>query len=346
MRPAGPLRIPRKSTRVLAFLAIFACFPLQLGAQTPAAAPSASALSLEEYISELDRASQVVQDSSKDTAALRDFRASLPDSWAVEANGNRFTVDTAWLRDALDSLEKNPPARATVESDAERQLAEMRAAAREMGARNEAENNGAARARLDQILSAREFRGPAGPSWWDVWKARILAWITRQLAKFFRHLGVSRAMGNWIAWSMIIIAALLLAAWAVRLAKRSGRDPRLDLRGAQTVGRDWRRWLDEAASAAKRGDYRAAIHAAYWAAVSRLEETNLLPEDRSRTPRESLRILKRESPEHAPLSRLTRCFELVWYGNREAKPADWSDAMEQLEKIGCPVTSMQATAGS
>ena len=75
----------------------------------------------------------------------------------------------------------------------------------------------------------------------------------------------------------------------------------MDLSGATPVGRDWRRWLREAKEAAGRGDYRAAIHAAYWAAMVRMEEMKTLPEDRSRTPRESLRLIDRGSAAYAPL---------------------------------------------
>jgi hypothetical protein len=104
--------------------------------------------------------------------------------------------------------------------------------------------------------------------------------------------------------------------------------------------------MREARAAAERGDYRAAIHAAYWAAVARLEETKSLPEDRSRTPRESLRLIRRENPAYAPLSQLTRRFELVWYGYRAATAADWTDAMQQLEALGCQRSSTPVISAS
>ena len=91
---------------------------------------------------------------------------------------------------------------------------------------------------------------------------------------------------------------------------------------------------------------RAAIHAAYWAAIVRMEETKSLPEDRSRTPRESLRLIQKESADYPPLVRLTERFELVWYGYRSATDADWSDAMQQLETLGCLRSSTAAISGS
>ena len=71
----------------------------------------------------------------------------------------------------------------------------------------------------------------------------------------------------------------------------------MDLSGTPGAPRGWQHWLREARAAAARGDYRAAIHAAYWAAIAHLEETKSLPEDRARTPRESLRLIRPESAE-------------------------------------------------
>src|SRR5215469_7229330 len=109
----------------------------------------------------------------------------------------------------------------------------------------------------------------------------------------------------------------------------------MDLRGSRPVGPDWRYWAHEAHAAAGTGDYRAAIHAAYWSARTRLEENHLLPEDRSRTPRESLRLVQRTNAAYTPLAQLTRRFELTWYGYREATSADWDDAAKELGTIEC-----------
>jgi len=120
----------------------------------------------------------------------------------------------------------------------------------------------------------------------------------------------------------------------------------LDLSGATPAGRDWHYWAGEARLAAARGNYRAAIHAAYWTAVAQLEENRLLPGDRSRTPRESLRLLQRGSAAFGPLAQLTRRFELTWYGYKTATSADWDDAMKQLEMLECLRSSTRAIASS
>jgi Domain of unknown function (DUF4129) len=109
---------------------------------------------------------------------------------------------------------------------------------------------------------------------------------------------------------------------------------------------DSRLWAKEALAAAERGDYREAIHCAYWAAVVHLEGLGMLKGDRARTPRESLRLLDLHPKEQRLLQEFTGKFELVWYGYRAASAQDWSDARTHLEKMGCLTPSIAATANS
>lgn len=317
--------------------ALAVLFPDPASSQSPNPPAPSRELTLRDYISELDRCSQALKDAAKDTTTLHGFRASLPTEWIVKSDDERYSVSTEWLSTGLEEFEGNPRASASLLLSAEKRIASLRNAARELETASSPRDLGQARSRLDKILSAREFAGLRGPSWWDVVQARIREWLYKQFEKLFGHLGGAKVAGNVIAWGLILTAAILLAVWAVRLSKRGGRNPNMDLRGARPTGQDWHYWMREAAAAAKHNDYRAAIHAAYWAAVSRMEEVNLLPEDRSRTPRESLRLIQRESSQYAPLKKLTHRFELVWYGYRFATAAEWNDAVQQLEKIGCPL---------
>ncbi len=172
------------------------------------------------------------------------------------------------------------------------------------------------------------------------------AWIARHLEKIFGRLGVSESVGNAIAWTLVALVGLLLSFWAVRFILNAARRSEMDLRGSKSVGQDWRYWAREARAAADRGDYRAAIHAAYWTAVAQLEENHLLQEDRSRTPRESLRLLQRTSAAYDPLAHLTRRFEVTWNGYRVATSADWDDVRKQLETLECLRSSTPAIANS
>jgi len=339
---------------MLLLLAIFGAIPARLGSHPADSSPPEQDLSLEEYISTLDRCAAVLSDSGPDagthtamgSTAVHDLRAALPKAWIVHAGEQRYRVETESLAAALSSQENPASAGGALVRQAKQRLAALREAAEAMGRVTPPRDLQRSRAQLDQILKAREFQGAHGPSWLDVLKARIYAWIIRQLLKVSSRVGRSPAIGSTIAWTAVVLAALLLAFWAVRATIRAGSRSEIDLHGASAAGWDWRDWLEAARDAANHGDYRPAIHAAYWAAIARLEETHFLPEDRSRTPRESLRLLKPDSAAYAPMAQMTSRFELVWYGHRAATPADWTDAMQQLETLGCLRSSTPATAGS
>ena len=309
-------------------------------------AASTRPLTLQEYIAELDRCSAVLNNHQSDAAAFRNLRATLPAQWTVADGGQVYTVSTDWLTGALAALRTDTPANNALLTGTRQRLAALRAAAEGLEEQSRSASLQESRAQLDHILSAKEFQNGHGPSWFDLLKARIYDWIGRKLDWILGHFRHGRTIGNVIAWTVIALAALLLALWAVRASLRSGKQTEMDLGGAARPEGGWRDWLRNARAAAERGDYRAAIHAAYWAGVMRLEEVHRLPQDRARTPREALRLIRRESADYAPLAQLTRRFELVWYGYRSATETDWSDAIEQLEKLGCLPSSMPATAAS
>ena len=285
--------------------------------------------------------------AANNPAAIHKLRTELPSEWTIQAGGRESRVKTDWLAAALAEAERSPQTDDIAVQQAKQRLALLREAAEGFSKPPpEVLQAGRPRAQLDHILSAREFQGLHGPSWLDTLKARIYNWIAKQFRKIFGRVSLSPTAGNLIAWTLISLAALLLAYAAVKALLRTGPHSQIDLRGASTGGWGWRDWLRTARAAAERGDHREAIHAAYWAGIARLEETHLLPEDRSRTPRESLRLVKRDNAVFLPLTRLTSRFELIWYGLHAATPADWADAVQQLEALGCLRPSTPAIAGS
>jgi hypothetical protein len=337
--------IVKRAAWALAFAAtLFFLAPAAFSQST--AAPATQPLTAQEYAAELDRCSAVLNNHQSDPAAFRNLRATLPPEWTVADGAQTYTVKTGWLTSALVSLRTDAPANNPLLKETREKLAALRAAADSLAAAPPFSDLQQSRARLDRILSAKEFQTGRGPSWLDLLRARVYDWINRQLERLFGRLGHGRVIGNAIAWSLIALAALLLAFWAVRASLLLGRHTRMDLDPSSRPEGGWRDWLRNARAAAERGDYRVAIHGAYWAGVMRLEDIQRLPQDRARTPREALRLIRRDSDEYAPLAQLTRRFELVWYGYRSATETDWNDAMQQLEKLGCLPSSMPAIAAS
>jgi hypothetical protein len=327
----------------VARLAIPICLVLAFVAQAAASAPES--ISLAEYIAELDRCSAVLARSGSDPAALHQLQMSLPSEWRVRAGSQQYTVAADWLKADLAKAETVHEARSGVEQ-AQREVQSHRQAAQALaqliprGSLEESKDH------LNRILATKEFQALHGPTWFDSLRVRMGDWLVRHIEMLFGRIGHGRAIGNAMAWVVITLSTLLLFLWVVRATARWAAQPEIDLRGASPAGQDSHDWLREARAAAASGDYRSAVHAGYWAAVARLEETELLTVNRSRTPRESLRLIRRDSQEYPPLFELTRRFELVWYGYRSADGVDWSDVIEQLEKLGCLRSSTPAISAS
>ena len=324
-------------------LAIPICLVLAFVAQAAPSPPEP--ISLAEYIAELDRCSAVLASSGSDPAALHQLQMSLPNEWRVRAGSQQYAVAADWLQADLAKAETAHEPRAAV-AQAQREIQSHRQAAQALAQVIPRGNLEESQAHLNRILAAKEFQALHGPTWFDSLRARMGDWLVRHIEMLFGRIGHGHAIGNAMAWVVITLSVLLLFLWAVRATARWAGQPEIDLRGASQAAKDSHDWLREARAAAARGDYRSAVHAGYWAAVARLEEAELLTENRSRTPRESLRLIRRDSQEYASLSELTRRFELVWYGYRSADGADWSDVIEQLEKLGCLRYSTPAISAS
>jgi Domain of unknown function (DUF4129) len=337
----------RTSRYSLARFVIVVAFILAAGQRAGAAPDSTQAVSLQDYISTLDRCSSTLANSGTNPAAIHNLRMSLPDHWTVSAGNQSYAVSADWLSSGLARVETAKHDPKLEVRLIEEQIAAHREAAQAL-ARVDSSSRGLdeSKSQLNRILAAKEYQSIHGPTWWDLMLGRVWSWIRRQFEKLFERFSPTHSIGNVIAWTVIVIVGLLLLVWAVRATSRLGARPEMDLRGANATGQDSAYWLRQAREAAARSDYRAAIHAAYWAAIARMEEAKLLSENRSRTPRESLRLLRRESAEYAPLLQLTRRFELVWYGYRAADSTDWSDAVKQLENLGCLRSSTPAISAS
>jgi hypothetical protein len=148
----------------------------------------------------------------------------------------------------------------------------------------------------------------------------------------------SGATGNvmhGIVYTLVGLAVLLMVLWTVRNLRRKEEDAPREIMPFAPSAKNWRTWLAEARQSAEAQDWRNAIHLAYWAGISSLEAGGAWKPNRARTPREYLRLLGTRSPNHRPLTALTRKFEVVWYGKRDAGEADFQETLVQLEQLGC-----------
>lgn len=319
--------------------------PCSAAAEHAAANSPAPELSVAEFRDQLDHYLSQVEGLKSGGAAVQEFRRSLPASWIVRDAGQRFEIATARIQASLDLLEKSGKSPEPAVREIHEQLFALRQeVAGEASASNiEAEE---VSSRLKDILSRREFRGVQPETAMQRAKKWLLDQVLRALSYALGKIPMDSISGQVLIWVLIAIVFIFLALLLRRTLQSSMRDTSMQLGPAPAPAMGWREWIREAQAAALRGDYRAALHAAYWSAVSRLEERGAWAKDRSRTPREYLRLLDPRCAELPAMSALTSRFEITWYGYRAAAPEDFHEALQHLEALGCQLPSTLATARS
>jgi Domain of unknown function (DUF4129) len=264
-------------------------------------------------------------------AALRD---SLPAQWAVATPERRYSISTMPLRHLLTTSSPK---------DAQAWIGHLR---EELSAyANPAPASQQPRVELDRILARPEFGAARAPTAWELLRRRVTAWLQRFLAKIFAGIARYPLGGKVLFWLLVISAVAAVAALVFRFFANRDRLTPLPANPQGPVGRTWQEWIRTAREAAKVGNYREAVHSAYWAGIARLEDLGAVPKDRAKTPREYLRLIAeppagQPAPNPAqrdPLAALTRRLERVWYANRGARPEDFTDSLRQLEALGCPL---------
>jgi Domain of unknown function (DUF4129) len=324
-------------------LAALATFCLPCHGQGPATEKESHVNSAGLDLHSYQEALREIEDGAKDPSKIEAVRKSLPDAWTVKHGDQTYSVPTKEISEALRQIQSDP--KKAPLAQLELRLRFMRRQAEELAGTSSGTNLAEAKDKLEAVLNRAEFREASGPSAWDVIRARINRWILEHIIRLLNLLHMSRKTGNAIAWGVLFLAVVLLFYVAYRWLARSSKTAEFRAE-VEPRGSDVRHWTQEALAAAERGNFREAIHCAYWASIARLEDVRILPHDRARTPRESLRLLNQHPKEQGVLQIVTRSFELIWYGYRPVSATDWAGTKEQLEKIGCLQGSIAPTAPS
>jgi Domain of unknown function (DUF4129) len=298
-------------------------------------------LDLAAYKAELDRCAESIRQGEN----LAQLRESLPRNWVIQTEQSRVPVSTDWLASDLRQAERDRAKSKAVLREVQRRLAAMRKAAADLEDGSNQTNGESAHSHLDKILQQREFASASGPSQAELLEARISRWIEERILRLLSLLHIGRTAGNVVTWAVVALAFAVLCYWTWQNVSRALNNATPSVHRASATNES-RQWAKEAFAAADRGDYREAVHCAYWATIVHLEGLGLLKRDHARTPRESLRLLEPHPKERQLLGDFTRHFELIWYGYRPASPQDWTNARAHLEKMGCLTPSTPATANS
>ena len=302
-----------------------------LAAAAPRATAAAAAppLSVPEYVARLDVLTALV--AAPHDPSGRPSAGEIPQVWRVDGSLRVFDIPTGLVRRDLRAWQARRD-----EAARERLLNHLHLLRSEAASfERPAADRVAERALLTGILKADEFRNVHGPTWLDRLRQRVLELVARLLGRLFERSAIP-AIGNVLVYVLIALAVVVLAVWTFRFLRQTAAADTVLPERIIAPTREWPLWLADAQAAAARGSWRDAIHLTYWCAVSFLEAKGAWRPDRTRTPREYLRLLPASSDDRTLLAALTRRFELVWYGTEPADAQAFADSIANLKNLGCP----------
>ena len=249
------------------------------------------------------------------------------------ANVDKFEAHYDWLRSTLKQAQNA--------SDKNRELnlaiadTRIEEALRDTSTQSTANVNFVqARREADAILNHPEFATVEEHSIWERVAAKIFLWLDGlfgDVAKFGER---SPWIGPVIEGGLIVLAFTALAVWAMRSFRRQRLAVKLEnarqVEPWEEASRNWRRLAEEQAA---RGEWREAVHCLYWASIVMLEGRRFWAPNRSRTPREYVRLLETGSARWTLLQSQTRGFERIWYGLNAAAQEDYLSALKLHEQL-------------
>jgi hypothetical protein len=306
------------------------------------ASPASNTLDVTTFAAELRRIEGDINRNHSTAQQIAQVRSSLPEQWDVKTSDSHYDISSKPLAAFLERAEQDPAQRTSQIADAIQWLDELARQA-ESYATPESANESDARSAIGRILAQREFSSLRAPGALDRLRDEITDWILGAVEWFLRHI-VRHATSATIFFSALLVAVVLgLGFMLVRFWTRRARLDELQAPQAVAFARSWQDWIRDARAASERGDFREAVHSTYWAGISYLEAVELIDPDRTRTPREYLRLLSKTDPQtatslekpRAALASLTTRLEQVWYGRRPASREDFLESMQQIERLGC-----------
>ena len=295
------------------------------------------------FAAELRKIGTAIEKEKANPAGLAALHKNLPSHWELNASEHRYYISAEPLSSLLREAEAGKKPK-TITAKAEEAAEWTFDLANQVKSYAGAQTGGDANAKavLDRILSRREFGAVKGPSAWDLFRQRVIQEIERLLGSVFKQIGRYPIGARVLFWLVIFAVVVWLAVILFRFWTRRATLEELQAPDAVAYIRTWQEWIQTAREAAARGDFREAVHSAYWAGISYLEDSQVVRKDRTRTPREYVRLVSNATQLAASgrktreaLSALTIVLEQVWYGRRPASNQDFANALQSVEALGC-----------
>ena len=304
-------------SRTLILLGLLIVCPLCVADST-----GAGPLTIPEYRSQLDHLLAATEHLNSSDHSSPEALHNLPQDWRVRADAREFVISTEGLQRDIRRYDKDQSAEHAIAI-----RTRLRSLRRDIdGYDKPAADVSANRAQLNAILARPEFGNVRGPGWSDRFKQWLVDALINLLRRLFRSTSIP-TISRFFVYGLMGIALLALALVAYRAIWRDRRMEEIVPRELPVSAKEWTIWLTEARAAAAEGEWRDAIHLAYWAGISFLERQGFWKPDRARTPREYLRLLSGSSEHRETLTALTRIFELAWYAQRDASERTFSQTL-------------------
>lgn len=314
--------------RLRLLLPVFAAFLLGLfGTLAVAAAPRASAVSVDEYWKLVATSLQTV-DELKDATAqeLRTGLDGLATQWEAITevqleSGENLTIDNQHV---LSFLRAEEPDLDIITSLFENLLAAYEKYPNEFFTTKDLQP-------LDEILARPEFQWkPEQPNpigeWFQKLLNRFFAWLNELLPDF--NISLSPLAVILLVFVLLYVFRGLFADLIAEAKLNKNGDSGDEVLTADSA-------FQRAQSLSRGGDYRAAVRYLYLSSLLLLDERGLLRYDRTRTNREYLRTVADKPELSQPLSEVIDVFDNVWYGYHELDEnrfKHYSDRVEELKE--------------
>lgn len=300
----------------------------------PAATPDHTP---EVYRQSLQSSVALVQACAASATACVAGRTS-PDLLIHPKGAPTYAVHYGWLRAALEQArDAKPSHRVQTMSAASARLTQDLAFLQQPAINPQQVQ---AQLKAASILQQKQFQyADTGPSWWQLLLSHISNWLDHLLFLAAMASAHRPWIGRLIEWTLLVAASAGLLAYALQVVRK---DRALAARwvgpngtAAREPGVDWPA-LAQAAAAV--GNWREAVHAAYWAAIERLSREGRWEQQSAattlRTPREYLRLLENGSRQREWLGTLTGLLERVWYAQRPTGERDYAQACDLAGMLG------------
>jgi hypothetical protein len=265
----------------------------------------------------LDEAIRQVETASDRGEPLGDPGALFPETEEATGPGGTMQVDHTSLRGEWQSVPAEGNARRESLDRLHDRLVAVRAEMTPPAAAATTRPLTDWREKLSQVLGRAEFK-KRQPE--EDWRARLMQWLREKLGFLFPR-GTTRTVGSALGGILYVLAGvtllvvlILLVRAALPLFTRDRRSLRPQARAAPASVETPESLLALADARTRAGDLRGAAQAIYRWMLLGLHRAGRLDYDPALTNREHLARLKADARVRAAFERLSRQFELVWYG--------------------------------